>query len=151
MKYFAFSILVIVGFLSCDPTKEKQPDESKVQLIEKVVDKYPDGAKKSVDEYQLVDGGEELYGFKEFHPSGDVKISGRFNSQKQREGLWKAFFENGNKWSVGFYENGVENGEKKVWYENGSLRYQGAMKDNKPQGNWVFWDESGNETTKFYP
>jgi len=143
------SIVLLIGFSSCEEKKAKADSETKpALLVEKVLEKHPDGSVKAVEEIQMVDGVQKIYGYKEYYPSGKVKIEGRYNAKNERDGLWQAYFEDGKKWSIGTYINGEENGEKKVWYENGNLRYTGQMKNNKPTGEWHIWDESGKETTK---
>jgi antitoxin component YwqK of YwqJK toxin-antitoxin module len=149
MSYLLYGIVLVLGFSACDIKKPKEDfEKSPSLLVEKVLDKYPDGSIKAVEEYEVAEGVNKLFGYKEYYPSGKVKIEGRYNDQKQRTGLWQAFFENGNKWSIGTYTNGEENGEKRVWFENGKVRYTGQMKNNKPYGEWYVWDENGNESIK---
>jgi len=147
-----FFILAIVFFVSsCDLIESKEDLEPvPTILMEKVIEKYPDGSVKAIEEFETLEGAQKLYGYKEFYPSGKVKIEGRYNDGKKRDGLWQAYFENGNNWSIGTYIDGKENGEKKVWYENGKVRYTGQMKEGKPIGEWNVWDEKGNVTTKMY-
>lgn len=149
MKVLVVTVALLCGLTACDSGQPKQKTEiDPVLLVEKVIERYPGNTVKAIEEYQMVDGVQKIYGYKEFYPSGKVKIEGRYNEDHQRTGLWQAYFENGQFWSVGNYINGEENGEKKVWYENGKIRYTGEMKNNKPIGEWHVWDESGVVTTK---
>ena len=151
MKYFLFILVLAVGLFSCDFKSPKEDSESvSVLLVEEVLEKHPDGSVKAIEEFEMVDGVKKIYGYKEFYPSGKVKIEGRYNVNNQREGLWQAFYENGNKWSIGTYVDGEENGEKKVGFKNGKLRYTGQMKKNKPTGEWHIWNELGEESTKIF-
>ena len=114
----------------------------------KVVDVHENGKVKVQDLYETSNGVKSLKGYEEFYPSGKLKIKGSFNKSHLRIGLWESFYEDGKPWGIGSYINGVDVGEKKVWYPNGSLRYQGEMKSGKPIGTWTFWDEKGVESEK---
>ena len=79
---------------------------------------------------------------KELYPSGVTKIEG-LNVDGNREGLWKAYFENGYKWSEVEYEKGIKNGLVVVFYQNGMMRYQGRYYDDARAGLWTFYDTLG--------
>lgn len=154
MKAF-ISRIFLVGLalvvFSCSPKGDKKkgfylPENA----IEKVVDTYPTGSPKVIEYYIVEHGIERIHAFSEFYLSGETRIQGLFSDSKKRSGLWESFYEDGKKWSEGYYLDGIENGIKQVWYESGKLRYTGEVKDGKPIGDWYFWDEAGNKTLKSY-
>lgn len=146
----AFVFLALTIF-SCSPIGDKK-DGFYLQenVIEKVIETYPDGSPKVIEYYIVEHGIERIHGFKEFYASGETRIQGLFSDDKKRTGLWESFYEDGKKWSEGYYQDGIENGMKQVWYQSGKLRYAGEVKDGKPIGDWIFWDEEGSKTTKSY-
>ena len=91
-----------------------------------------------------------LVGIEEVYGNGNIKIRGGVNANGQRDGLWEAFYEDGTSWSIGNYSSGKETGDKKVWYPNGKLRYQGLMRNDSLVGKWQFWDSKGALTEKEY-
>ena len=40
------------------------------------------------------------------------------------------------------------NGEIKGYYRNGTLSFEGKMKDGRRTGKWTFYDKSGNVQTQ---
>ncbi len=80
--------------------------------------------------------------YKEYYPSNLLKMEGMMKNGK-REGIWKAWFEDGKLWSVAFYEKGVRQGESIVYREGGVKLYQGSYLNDKKIGKWLYYDESG--------
>lgn len=148
-KLLLYSSLVIFLFLfGCSAEEKKvQPELPKTY---ETISYYPSGKPKDQNIFVTKNGKKEAFGFQELHENGQVKMIGAQNSEGKRIGLWESFYEDGKPWSIGEYEKGIEVGEKKTWYPNGKLRYQGQMKNGKPFGQWTFFDESGNKTTKDY-
>ncbi len=142
--------LIVVLVSSCS-AKEDNPILERPKNLEIEVNEFHENGKpKSQELYYLMNGVKTIYGYEELYPSGEKKITGLYNEAHKRDGLWKSFYETGTPWSTGGYSSGIENGEKKVWYPNGELRYEGEMKEGKPSGRWIFWDEKGVKTTKVY-
>ena len=146
-RLLLFSFLAIsIAFCGCE-VKDKEPEKPKEY---EAVSFYPSGKPKSQNILVEVKGKKEVWGFQELHENGKIKMGGPITPEGKRTGKWESFYEDGKPWSIAEYANGVEIGEKKTWYPNGKLRYQGAMKEGKPTGRWTFWDESGKETYKEY-
>ncbi len=78
----------------------------------------------------------------DYYHNGAKKMSGAFKDGK-RDGLWQAWFPNGQLWSVGEYVKGEETGIKTVYYENGKKYYSGKLQQGKRTGEWYFWDQEG--------
>jgi antitoxin component YwqK of YwqJK toxin-antitoxin module len=149
-RLLPFSSLVLIFFLlGCDASKEAK-EEVPTSLTYDVLTFYKNGKAKEQESFTNNNGIREIYGYEELYPDGSVKITGRLSKTKHRDGLWKSFYEDGKPWSIGSYTEGVETGEKKVWYPNGKIRYKGTMVKGKPSGVWFFWDEKGVKTEKKY-
>lgn len=150
IKFISLFISLVFLFSCTEGNESSEVKKRPKHLLDVTIDFHENGKPKSQELFELVAGEKVIYGFQELYPSGEIKILGTYNLQKQREGLWSSFYENGKKWSVGNFEGGVANGVSKVWYENGSMRYEGEMKDGKPTGTWMYWDEKGIESKKKY-
>ena len=150
MRTFVGLILISLWGISCSPVKEEVVVEAPKNIKIEVVEFYEDGKPKAQELYITENGVKVIYGYEELYPTGKMKITGLYNKAHKRDGLWEAYYETGIPWSTGGYSSGIENGEKRVWYPNGELRYEGEMKDGKPIGLWNFQDEKGVKTTKTY-
>ncbi|MDR2834879.1 MAG: hypothetical protein LBV69_01575 [Bacteroidales bacterium] len=78
-----------------------------------------------------------------YHNSGKIYIEGELKAGK-RHGLWKAWYENDNLWSIGNYQNGLKEGLEETYYPNGQVRYSKIYKNNKENGLAKYFDEKGN-------
>jgi len=141
-------LLVLMG--SCSEKKKESTIVVPQNISRKILEFHKNGKPKVVELYSDENGKKVIVGLEELYEEGQIKIKGAYNEKHQRQGVWKSFYVDGTEWSVGEYDNGVENGEKKVWYPNGKLRYQGDIKNGKPVGTWTFWDEQGIKTEKEY-
>jgi len=79
---------------------------------------------------------------KEHYDSGMIKHEGHLINGK-RNGLWKAYYENGVLWSESVYKNNFLNGPTRVYYSSGVMRYQGRFKNGKRVGKWTQYEEDG--------
>jgi len=87
--------------------------------------------------------------YTEYYPnSKKVKFHGEIDAQNRRDGKWVYYGENGQELSISFYSHGLKDGHTIVKYPNGSIRYVGDYKQDKRVGEWEFYDEKGNKTTK---
>ena len=76
------------------------------------------------------------------------------NGSKQMEGLSKYpgkdmfigpitwYFENGNIFQIAYYENGIQNGNRKVYYENGKLKTDSNYLKGRLDGKWKAYYET---------
>lgn len=112
-------------------------------LLERVVESYPDGKPKRVQYYTK--GPEESYMAREvfYYQNGQKKIDGYFNKDKKRHGKWLYWREDGKKWSEGYFYEGKDDGMRRTWHENGSKHYEGRYDKGNRVGIWKFYDESG--------
>jgi antitoxin component YwqK of YwqJK toxin-antitoxin module len=54
-----------------------------------------------------------------------------------------SYYENGNKKNEWFYENGVINGTKKIWYKSGKIKCQINYVNGKKRGLYLQFNEKG--------
>jgi len=78
------------------------------------------------------------------------------NGSKQMEGLSKYpgkemylglitwYYENGNIFQIAHYENGIQNGNRKVYYENSKLKTDSNYLKGRLDGKWKAYYENGN-------
>ena len=78
------------------------------------------------------------------------------NGSKQMEGLSKYpgkdmfigpitwYYENGKIFQIAYYENGIQNGNRKVYYENGKLKTDSNYLKGRLDGKWKTFYENGN-------
>ncbi len=133
MKTVFKAALFILTFIACTR-------EVKVDIVES---RHSNGNIKELLTVKVSGNDTVPVHFKELYPNGNVKIEGPLSPERKRTGLWKSYYENGNKWSVAKYKNDKRNGLTTVYYENGHKRYEGRFIDGKKAGEWRFWNESG--------
>lgn len=147
MRNLFIGVFVVVLMVSCNQSQTELVFEYNAETMQKqLIEAYPSGDTQTVHIFELNNNQPVLYGYQSYFENGSVKIQGRLNQQGLRIGKWESFYPDGSPWSIGTYDtSGVENGLKKVWYENGQIRYQGVIKDGKQDGTWQFFDEKGKE------
>jgi hypothetical protein len=73
---------------------------------------------------------------------GRLYMEGDFLN-KQRQGVWTSYGENGRVMSRNEYREGQLNGLTTVFQDNGALKYSGDNKHGHPVGEWRFFDATG--------
>lgn len=82
-------------------------------------------------------------GLQEFHyPDGRIRMHGPLVNG-QRHGSWTAYFPDGKIQSRGQYHNGSRQGVAEVFYPDGTPYYTGAYHQDRPFGEWAFYDSVG--------
>ena len=123
--------LLIALFSGCTKDLEKE-----------VVDTYADGTPKTI-RYFRQEGNIKVLAVEEyFYPDGKLRMMGEFKNDK-KNGHWISYYDNSNKWSEGFYVDGINEGKTTTWHENGQKYYEGYYKKGERAGTWKFWDEKG--------
>lgn len=159
MKSKIFYILICSGLLfACDDVPQEdnpleknertqmmeKDDEDLDGTVEKVVDTYEDGQKKTVVVY--AENGATRLEERMYFPTGELQIEGEYLNDK-RHGKWMAYYKDGTEWSENNYKDGEYHGPYKQWYPNGQLRVSGQYVEGKEVGEWLFYDEEGNIAT----
>lgn len=108
---FLFLSLSVIA-LSC---------KTQIELKEKIVETYENGKPYKVEYYkQLKDSSVFTY-YKEFYPNDTLKVEGGVKNN-ERNDYWTFYYENGNKWSEGSYNEGIAKGKFIQYYETGEIR-----------------------------
>lgn len=85
----------------------------------------------------------------EWHEGGRTKYSeGRAETDapETRYGQWTFWYENGNRWMEGSYENGKREGIWTWWHENGVRSQVGPFKDGVRNGPFTYWYSEGTKS-----
>lgn len=146
MKYKSVLFSFILGslFFACN-TAEIDADKD---VIEQIDSRYASGKPKSKVKYKQK--GNEFIPVWEtiMQETGELLMEGPVNEKGEKDGLWKSYYPNGNKWSEGEFKNGVDHGMRKAYYENGQKRFEGKYENGRKRGMWIFWDENGKEISR---
>lgn len=99
-------------------------------------------------EPQLIDIQNGVY--REFYPGRkQLKLQGLIDDQKQRQGTWDYFAEDGIQLSMMEYRDGKKHGIFFQRYKNGSIKKTGNYRNDEQVGEWVHYNEKGElETIK---
>lgn len=125
-------LLITLFFFGCGSQFEEVVEES-----------YPDGNPKLVKHYTKKD--RTLIKEITYYPNQQKQSEGEIKEGKMH-GKWSFWFQNGQLWTVAYYQENIEHGEQTVWHDNGNKYYQGSFEDGVRTGIWKFWDSSGNLT-----
>ena len=77
-----------------------------------------------------------------YYPSGIPKIKGTLIN-KEREGKWYAYFEDGRIKSTNTYVHDNLQGASYVFYKNGQIFYKGKYSKNIKVEKWFYYKEDG--------
>jgi antitoxin component YwqK of YwqJK toxin-antitoxin module len=116
------------------------------KLDEVVSEKYPNGNPKRVD-YFAGEGSTRYIAKSVFYyESGQKRVEGHYNADGKKDGRWVYWYENGNKWSEGYFSEGLDDRKRTTWHENGQLHFTGKLDKGERIGVWRFYDENGKMT-----
>lgn len=134
MKRFLYLLSLLV-LASCGPRME-----------EVVTEKYPDGTPKRIDFFSGEGTTKYIAKSVFYYESGKKRVEGHYNAEGKKDGKWLYWYENGNKWSEGYFTNGLDDKKRTTWHENGELHFTGRLDQGKRVGIWKFFDENGKMT-----
>ena len=127
-----FGILLLSSFIILSCSREKRVVE----------ESYPDGSPKRVCIYKGRGENRQMIRETAYYPNGKLRMDGTYKDNK-RDGQWIYWFENGSKWSEGFFTEGKNDSVRLIYYPNGKKRYEFYYKNGLRVGIWRFYDESG--------
>ena len=64
--------------------------------------------------------------------------------ERQKNGVYRAYYPNGQLKIEGNYKDGKEDGFWTVWYENGKKKAEGNYKNGDQVGKWTIYNEDGS-------
>lgn len=131
------SILSLGLLIACSTT------EQPVDTIDQVDKQFGNGKPEIVTQYVKEDDKLIPYSRIQYHPNGEIMLTGKLDKNGERHGVWKSFYPSGQPWSEGGFDHGLDHGKRTTWFENGQKRYEGQFTKGKKTGNWKFWDENG--------
>lgn len=79
-----------------------------------------------------------------FWENGSLKAEGRMIDGKE-QGLWKEYYESGEKRAEVNYENGVREGPSIVFWPSGGIKREGEYLADQYNGQWTSWYENGQK------
>ena len=103
---------------------------------------YDNGNPKVVKYYKKNNGELKLVKEVVYYDNKTPKLEGAYKDD-QREGMWKAWYNNGKLWSEGAYKDGKRNGLGITYHPNGQKYIEGMYKDDIRVGKWMFYDTTG--------
>jgi hypothetical protein len=143
LKALFFIAGILFLFNSCGPEGKDPGTDSIIDTAK------TDSAKTKVYEDPLSPPTSDYTGdhVVKFKGTDLTRYRGFFRFGK-RHGTWTSFYPTGEVWTINQYDNGVLEGESKVYYPMGSsktekLNYEGSYKKGQRTGTWKFYDERG--------
>lgn len=127
-KPILITLLVVLSF-AC--TQKKVVESS-----------YENGKPRVVKYYDKKGDGLSLEREVVYYENQQKKMEGSYKDM-QRNGQWKAWYEDGTIWSEGEYKDGKRNGMGIAYHENGKKYIEGMYRDDARTGIWTFYDTSG--------
>jgi len=112
-------------------------------LHEEIIETYDDGTPKRVQYFSGEE--EEKVMVKEtfYYENGNLRVEGEFNESGKKDGKWVYFYEDGKKWSEGYFYEGLNHKKRTTWHENGVKHYEGTYDKGERVGIWKFYNEQG--------
>ena len=77
-----------------------------------------------------------------YHENGSVLLKG-YLKDDVAVGKWEEWYSTGEKKAEYSFLDGLEQGQRTVWYPSGQIAEQGEMLFGKQEGTWKMWYESG--------
>lgn len=125
MKYL--NILILISILLSCSTEENSTEPKKEEVLIEVKDGI----------------------YTEWYPGkNQIKFKGGQDANKQRNGRWVYYLENGQENSVTMYDHGLKEGFTIVKHPNGALYYRGEYHKDQQVGIWTTYDENGKVVTE---
>lgn len=128
MKTILFS-LILIGILAC--TEKSTREQEKVRVEE------------TKEDLIVKTKGSYL----EYYPGRkQLKISGEFDTDGNKHGIWRYYNTAGIETSMTTYEHGLREGFSVVKHPDGTLYYDGEYHADTMIGNWTFYDNKGKKS-----
>ena len=109
---------------------------------EEIEQTWDTGNPKKVLTYEGEGEDQIVVAQKEYHADGQLKIEGSFDDGK-RNGVWKAYFEDGQVQSQYTYKAGMRDGKCIVYHPSGQVYFEGQWEKDQKVGVWTYFNEDG--------
>ena len=113
------------------------------KLDEVVAETHEDGSAKRVQYFK--GEGEDRFLRKDlfYYDNGQKRVEGEYNKDGKKDGKWTYWYEDGSKWSEGYFKNGLNHKKRTTWHESGEMHYTGTYEEGERVGVWKFFNEEG--------
>ncbi len=71
-----------------------------------------------------------------YYDNGQLRYTVRLNENEKRDGVWEAYYKDGDLKSKGEYKNGEKEGVWEAYYKDGDLKSKGEYKNGEKEGVW---------------
>ena len=78
-----------------------------------------------------------------WYDNGQIWMQENYEMGK-KNGLMMGWYKNGKKSIQQYWKNDRKNGSHLMWYSNGLKKEEGAMRDGKEVGRWIYYTDDGN-------
>ena len=132
MRYLTI-ILIMMMMVSCGSRN----------LDEKIIDRYPDDTPKRAQYFSGEGADQQLVKEISYYEDGQKRVEGHFNADGLKDGKWIYWYPNGNKWSEGYFSEGLNHKKRTTYHENGEKHYEGKYDMGQRTGLWKFYSDEG--------
>jgi len=86
------------------------------------------------------------------HSNGQIMEQYTLNADQEKDGMYRSFYENGNKYEEANYSKGVLTGERKIYFQNGNIDIiEVYNQSGQLDGEYKAYHENGKlKVEKFY-
>jgi len=112
-------------------------------IEEKIESTYDNDQPKKVVTYQGEGDDQVAIALKEYHPNGQVQIEGSYEDGL-RNGVWRAYFDDGSLQSEYTYNAGNRDGKCVVYHSTGQIYFEGQWENDQKTGVWTYFNEDGS-------
>jgi len=133
MKRILLGIFISTMLLSCGSRVKRH-----------VAEYHDNGAPRLVTFYKYHGSDSLLVREEWYYPDSALRLEGSY-AEGKKDGVWKAWYQDGTPWSIGEFRNGLSDGFRMVYHENGQLYYEGNYTKGKRSGHWEFFNSKGEK------
>ena len=108
---------------------------------------YPTGELKSEGTYK---NSNRIGAWKYYFPDKSIEVSGSYDSKGRQDGTWRWYYANGQLMREEFYENGVLDGEFVEYDERGNEITKGKYVEGAEEGYWFYQRNHAIEEGNYY-
>lgn len=154
MKKFVSLIILILIFC-----------ELKAQQAEIFYLDYPISYKDTIVYKRIIEFNERdsLYHVKDYYPNDSIQMEGTYSSfdktikerslwcnykTNTKEGVFKAWYKNGQLERIANYSNGLRHGRHEYWYSNGHRESIQNYTNGQKHGECIWWNQDGSLQNK---
>tara|TARA_B100000700_G_C14918635_1_gene795952 strand:+ start:131 stop:784 length:654 start_codon:yes stop_codon:yes gene_type:complete len=116
-------------------------------LVQDVIERYPDGSYKYVKLYKKINSNEKLIMEKSYYSNQQLKELINYKDGI-RQGSYITYYQNGQINLKANFENGLYHGEWFTYYKNGQIYYKENYNSGQKNGEFIWYFYNGNIESK---